>query len=168
MGRHVRDVHRLGDVDVDVNVTAGTVDLLVAGEVDDAYGFTSLEMSNMKPGSVIYAPLAISNPGTLGFSYSMSTAATDADTKTLRDQLTLGVKKVVNAAACDSAGVGYGASVDMATAEGALSSGAIASRPLTAGSSEAFCFKVQLPSTTGDTFQAASTTATFTFSATQS
>ena len=148
--------------------TAGSVDLLVGGEADDAYAFTAIEMSNMKPGDVKYAPLAIANNGTLGFTYSMSTSATNADSKGLADQLTLGVKKVVDAATCDSAGVGYAASLDTLTASGALSAGAIASRALTAGASEVACFRVELPSGSGDTYQGATTTATFTFSATQS
>ena len=148
--------------------TAGTVDLVVGGDTDDAHAFTTLEMSNMKPGDVKYAPLSIANTGSLGFSYSMTTSATNADSKGLRDQLTLGVKKVIDAAACDSAGAGYAASVDTLTASGALSAGAIASRTLTAGSSEVACFRVELPSTAGDAFQAATTTATFTLSATQS
>jgi spore coat-associated protein N len=147
--------------------TAGSVDLLLSGETDDAYAFTSIEMSNMKPGDVKYAPLTIANAGTLGFTYTMATSATNADTKALRDQLTLGIRKVVNEAACDSAGVGYAASLDTMTASGALSAGAIASRSLTAGASEVACFRVELPSTANDTFQGATTTATFTFSATQ-
>lgn len=148
--------------------TAGTVDLLVGGDVDDAYAFTAIEMDNMKPGDVVYAPLSIANAGTLGFSYTMTTAATNADSKDLAGQLTLGVKKVVDEAACDSAGVGYLASLDTMTAGGALNAGAIASRTLTAGSSEVACFRVELPSTSDDTFQGATTVATFTFSATQS
>jgi predicted ribosomally synthesized peptide with SipW-like signal peptide len=32
--------------------TAGTVDLLVGGDPDDSHAFTSLEMSNVKPGDV--------------------------------------------------------------------------------------------------------------------
>lgn len=152
----------------DSTFTAGTVDLLVGAEVDDAFAFTAIEMSNMKPGDVKYAPLTIANAGTLGFGYSMATTATNTDSKGLRDQLTLGVRKVADAAACDSAGVGYLASVDTMTASGALSAGAIASRALTAGASEVACFRVELPSTANDTFQGATTTATFTFSATQS
>jgi spore coat-associated protein N len=148
--------------------TAGTVDLLVSAEADDDYAFTSIEMSNMKPGDVKYAPLTLANAGTLGFTYTMATTATNADSKGLRDQLTLGVRKVANAAACDSAGVGYLASVDILTVTGALSAGAIASRSLTAGASEVACFEVKLPVASGDAFQAATTTATFTFSATQS
>ena len=148
--------------------TAGTVDLLVGADPDDAFAFTSIEMSNMKPGDVKYAPLAIANGGTLSFAYTMATSTTNTDGKGLAGQLTLGVKKVTDAAACDSAGVGYAASLDTMTASGALSAGAIASRTLTAGASEVACFRVELPSGSGDTFQGATTTATFTLSATQS
>lgn len=148
--------------------TAGTVNLLVGGEADDDYAFTSIEMSNMKPGDVKYAPLTIANTGTLGFTYSMATSATNVGTTGLRDQLQLGIKKVANAAACDSAGVGYDASLEVLKVDGSLSAGSIASRSLIAGSSEVACFRVELPSGSGDAFQGATTTATFTFSATQS
>jgi predicted ribosomally synthesized peptide with SipW-like signal peptide len=144
--------------------TAGTVDLLISGETDDAYAFTSIEMSNMKPGDVTYAPLTIANAGSLGFGYTMAASATNADTKALRDQLQLGIRKV--AATCDASN--YSGSSDIAFAEGNLSAGAIASRSLAASGSEILCFKVQLPSGAGDSYQGATTTATFTFSATQS
>lgn len=151
--------------------TAGTVDLVAGGDAGDAYAFTALTMTTMKPGDVKYAPLSIANVGSLGFSYTMATSATNLDTKGLADQLTLGITKVATAAACDSAGVGYLAAVtalDIASAEGALSTRAIASRTVAAGASEVLCYKVTLPTASGDSFQAATTTATFTFSATQS
>ena len=122
----------------------------------------------MKPGDVKYAPLSIANAGTLGFSYTMATSATNTDSTGLASQLTLGVKKVATAAACDSAGVGYLASTDIMTASGPLGAGAIASRTLTAGTSDVACFRVELPSGSGDSFQGGTTVATFTFSATQS
>jgi predicted ribosomally synthesized peptide with SipW-like signal peptide len=147
--------------------TAGTVDLVLSGDTDDAYAFTSLESSNLKPGDVVYAPLTVANTGSLGFSYSMSSASTNGDSKALRDTLKLGAKVVANSAACDSAGVGYAASLVAAMAEGAISSAAIASRTLASGS-EVLCFKVELPSTAGDALQGATTTTTMTFSATQS
>lgn len=145
--------------------TAGTLDLLVSGETDDAYAFTTLEMSNMKPGDVQYAPLTIANDGTLSFSYSMSTSATNTDGLGLRDQLTLGVRKV--ASTCDATTYAAATGADILFAEAALSGGAISSRTLASGD-EVLCFKVLLPSGSNDTFQGATTTATFTFSATQS
>jgi predicted ribosomally synthesized peptide with SipW-like signal peptide len=146
--------------------TAGTVDLLISSEVDDAYAFTSLEMSAMKPGDVKYAALTIANNGTLGFSYTMATSATNADSKALRDQLTLGIRKV--ASTCDATTYAAAAGADILFAEAALAGGAIGSRTLTAATNEVACFKVLLPSASGDTYQGATTTATFTFSATQS
>lgn len=146
--------------------TAGTVDLLISGETDDAYAFTSIQMSNMKPGDVTYAPLTIANAGTLGFGYTMATAATNADTQALRDQLTLGIRKV--ASTCDVTTYAAASGADILFAEAALSAGAISSRTLAAAASEVACFKVLLPSGSGDSFQASTTTATFTFSATQS
>jgi predicted ribosomally synthesized peptide with SipW-like signal peptide len=144
--------------------TAGTVDLGLDNDTTDSYALTALEMSNMKPGDVKFAALTVKNIGTLGFTYTMSTSATNVDLKALRDQLTLGIKKV--ASTCDA--TTYAASTDVLTASGALSAGAIASRTLAASASEVACFRVELPSTAGDSFQAATTTATFTFSATQS
>ena len=145
--------------------TAGTVDLLISSEADDAYSFTSLEMSNMKPGDVKYAPLTVANNGSLSFGYSMSTSATNTDSKGLRDQLTLGIRKVT--ATCDATTYALAAGADILFAEAALSGGAISSRTLASGN-EILCFKVLLPSGSGDSFQGATTTATFSFSATQS
>ncbi len=143
--------------------STGTVDLELSNELDDAYDFATLTTSNMKPGDVKYAPLTMENAGTLGFSYSMSTSATNADTKGLAGQLVAGVKI---AASCDA--TGYDAlTATTVAAEGALSNLAISSRTLASAASEVLCFKVSLPSSTGDTFQNASTNATFTFSATQ-
>lgn len=145
--------------------TAGTVDILLNSEADDAYAFTSLEMSNMKPGDVKYAPLTVRNDGTLGFTYTMATSVT-AGSSALADELQAGIKQVANAGACAQAG--YDASGDTMTAEGDLSGAAIASRALSAATEEVACFKVELPSGTLDTFQGATVTVTFTFSATQS
>jgi hypothetical protein len=146
--------------------TAGTVDLLLNGEADDDYAFTSLQVLNLKPGDVQYAPLTVANNGTLPFTYSMAASATNTDGLGLRDQLTLGIKKVANTGACDAAG--YAASTDVLTASGALSAGAIASRSLASAASEVLCFKIELPAATGNTFQGASAPTTFTFTATQS
>jgi predicted ribosomally synthesized peptide with SipW-like signal peptide len=148
--------------------TTGTVDLVLNNDASDAYAFTSLQSSSMKPGDIVYAPLTVANAGSLGFTYSMSSSSTNADSKALRDTLRLGAKKVANAAACDSAGVGYTASLTTVMAEGAISSAAISSRAVASGASEVLCFKVELPSSAGDGLQDATTTTTMTFNAAQS
>jgi len=148
--------------------TAGTVDIVVGGDASDSYAFTSLQSSNLKPGDVVYAPLSVANPGSLGFSYAMTSSSTNADSKALKDTLKLGAKLVANAGACDSGGVGYAASGTTVMAEGAVSGAAISSRSLAAAGSEVLCFKVELPSSAGDALQGATTTTTMTFAATQS
>lgn len=146
--------------------TAGTVDLQLNGDATSAYTWTALSLSNMKPTDVEYVPLTVANSGTLSFGYTMSIAATNADSKGLRDQLTFGMKLVANAGSCDAGG--YAGSATTVVAAGALSAAAISSRTLAAGASEVLCAKVLLDTTTGNAFQGASTTATMTFAATQS
>lgn len=145
--------------------TAGTVDIALDDDTTDAYSFTAIEMSNIKPGDVKYAPLTVKNLGTLGFTYSMSTSATNTDSKGLKDQLTLEVREVAATTDCDA--TGFDASVTTLVSSGALSAAAISSRSLAASANEVACFKVVLPSTADDTYQGATTTATFTFNATQ-
>ncbi|MDQ4096689.1 MAG: CalY family protein [Actinomycetota bacterium] len=147
--------------------TAGTIDLLVGGDPDDSYAFTSLEMQNIKPGDVKYAPLTVTNSGTLNLSYTMTTSATNPDTKELRDTLALEARTVANEAACDSGGSGFNASTTTVIPSGALSAAAISARTLSAGASEVLCFKVALPSSAGDALQGATTVATFSFTGTQ-
>lgn len=142
--------------------SSGTVDLELSNEADDAYSFVALSTSNMKPGDVTYAPLTVENAGSLGFNYTM---ATTDDASTLADQLTLGIRKV--ATTCNETNYDAASGVDIRYAEGPLGGGTLASQTLAAAASEILCFKVLLPSGTGDAFQGLSTTVTFTFSATQ-
>jgi hypothetical protein len=139
----------------------------VGGDADDAHAFTSLQMSNVKPGDVKYAPLTIANTGTLGLTYTMATLATNPDSKGLRDALTLEGRLVASEAACDSSGTGFNASITTVIPAGSLSAAAISSRTLGSGTAEVICFKAALPSAAGDTLQGSSTVATFAFSATQ-
>ncbi len=149
--------------------TAGTVNLELADEADDDYAFTSLEMGNMKPGDVKYAPLKVENAGSLGFTLDMTVGTTNADSKGLGNQLVMGARVVADAATCDGAGVGYtAATLATVVSEGSLSSRTVADRPLASTAAEVWCVKVQLPSASGNAFQAATTTATFSFVAEQS
>lgn len=150
----------------DSTFTAGTVDLLVSGEVDDAYSFTSLSMTDMKPGDVKYAPLTARNDGSLNFTYGMTTATTTTSASSLAPALTLGVRKTL-LGACDA--TGFAASLDsLVTDATVLGSATFSSRALSAGTEEVLCFKIAFPSTgSDDTYQGMNTTATFTLSATQ-
>ena len=146
--------------------TAGSVDLVLNGDTSDAYAFTTLQSSNMKPADVVYAPLTVANTGSLSFSYSMASSSTNGDAKALRDTLEMGVKLVANAGACDAAG--YAASATTIRAQAAINNATTGARTLAASASEVLCFKVELPSGTGDALQGSTTTTTMTFSATQS
>jgi hypothetical protein len=113
-------------------------------------------------GVVRFAPLRITNGGSLDFTYVMSTAVTGS--APLAAALTIGIK-VVPSATCNS--TTYAASSTVAYAEAAgISRAVIASRPLTSGASEFLCYRVELPSSAGNTLQGARTDATFTFPAT--
>jgi spore coat-associated protein N len=122
---------------------------------------------NMAPGDSVIGALTIENDGTLELRYALTSSSTNDDGKSLRDQLELTVR---------TEGAGCGAQDGAVLYAGALSGAAFGSpaqgadsgdRVLAAGSDEVLCFRVELPIATGDAFQDAATTATFTFHAEQ-
>jgi hypothetical protein len=128
----------------------------------------------MAPGDAVTAPLTVTNGGTLDLRYAISSVATNADAKGLKDQLALTIKSGVttctNAAyAADGVSL-YSGDLDSTAGKlvGDAASGADAGdRTLAATANEVLCFHVSLPGATGDAFQGATTTATFTFAAEQ-
>lgn len=128
----------------------------------------------MAPGDEVTAPITVSNDGTLALRYAISSVATNADAKGLKDQLALTIKSGVttctNAAyAADGTSL-YSGDLDSSAGKlvGDANTGAdTGDRALAAAANEVLCFHVGLPSATGDTFQGATTTATFTFAAEQ-
>jgi hypothetical protein len=128
----------------------------------------------MAPGDSVSAPLTVTNGGTLDLRYAISSVATNADAKGLKDQLALTIKSGVttctNAAyAADGVSI-YSGDLDSTAGKlvGDAASGADAGdRTLIAAANEVLCFHVSLPGATGDAFQGATTTATFTFAAEQ-
>jgi hypothetical protein len=147
--------------------SSGSVDLRLNADNTSTYTWTAINVSGMKPGDSTYQPLTVSNNGTLGYSYVMTSSATN-DGKALASTLVLGMKVVASAAACDSAGVGYAASPTTVVAEGVLATRAITARALAAGASEVLCTYVTLPANAPNSVQGATTTDTMTFTATQS
>lgn len=117
------------------------------------------------PGDSGSASLTVSNGGTGTLRYAMTTAATNTDTKDLRDQLQLSIL----AGTCPGGGAPLGGAGALSGAAfGNPAQGAQAGdRTLAAGANEDLCFAWSLPSTTGNAFQTATTTATFTFAAEQ-
>jgi hypothetical protein len=138
--------------------STGTVDLTAA----PATVFTA---SGIYPGDSGSQTVTVSNGGTGSLRYAMTTAATNADGLGLAAQLQL----TITAGTCPGAGGPlYGAAALGSAAFGDPAQGAQAGdRTLAGAASEALCFAWSLPSTTGNAFQGAATTATFTFAAEQ-
>jgi len=121
--------------------------------IDDAPDSAFLTVANMMPGDSLLQPLTITNAGATEFRYALSTVADNLDAKNLRDQLSLTIRlKTAN---------------PCSTEDGAVQGADPGDRTLAGGASEVLCFKAELPLATGNTYQSAATTATFTFDAEQ-
>jgi hypothetical protein len=138
--------------------STGTVDLTAA----PAAVFSA---AGIYPGDSGSQTVTVTNGGTGSLRYAMSTSATNADGLGLAAQLEL----TITAGTCPgSGGPLYGAATLGSAGFGDAAQGAQAGdRTLAGASSEDLCFAWSLPSTTGDAFQGAATTATFTFAAEQ-
>ena len=138
--------------------STGTVDLTAA----PATVFTA---TGIYPGDSGSQTVTVTNGGTGTLRYSMTTAATNADGLGLAAQLQL----TITAGTCPGAGAPlYGAAALGSAWFGNAAQGAQAGdRTLAGAAGEDLCFAWSLPSTTGDAFQGAATTATFTFAAEQ-
>jgi len=144
--------------------TTGTIDISVSPAT------SVLTASNMMPGDATNGTLTVQNAGNSTLRWAMTTSATNADGKGLRDQLGLVIKtKDTNTAGCGNFN-------GTQLYSGTLAAGAIgdptagdqgSDRSLAGAASEVICFRATLPSGTGNGFQGAATTATFTFSAEQ-
>ena len=132
-------------------------------------------VTNMAPGDVVSKPLTVSDAGTLGLRYAATAVATNPDGKALSGQLDFTVYSGVTAANC-TAGTTTGGTVLFGPAPIGVSSAVFGDpaqgaqpgdRALGAGTGETLCFVATLPLSTGNTFQNAATTVTFTFDAEQ-
>jgi spore coat-associated protein N len=135
---------------------------------------TLVSFANMAPGDVVTAPITVSNTGTLALRYALSSVSTNTDTKGLKDQLVLSIKSGVttctNAAFAATGTSVYTGDLDSTAGKlaGDSATGSQAGdRNLAASTNEILCFNVSLPLATGNAFQGAATTATFTFDAEQ-
>jgi hypothetical protein len=137
---------------------------------------TLITLSNMAPGDQFTAPITISNTGSLPFRYAVTSVATNTDAKSLMSQLDLTIKSGVTA--CTNGGFATdGTSVYAAADLGSVAGINVVGDPtqgaqsgdrtLASAGSEVLCFNVKLPSDSGNAFQDATTTATFTFAAEQ-
>jgi len=155
---------------VDANTfTTGTITITTSPTT------AALTAGNLMPGDTVTAPIQINNAGSAQLRYSVTAATTDPDLKALRTQLTVAVKSGVTT--CTNAGwTASGTSVSPATVLGTTTLNVVGDpttgsqsgdRVLAAGGSETLCFQVSLPGATGNAYQNATATTTFTFAAEQ-
>ena len=134
-----------------------------------------LTYSTMKPGDNVTNSITVTNSGGSQLRYAISSSATNADGKGLKDQLVLTIKTVdatLPATPCDDfdGTVLYSGDLDSTAGKlvGDNAQGFQAGdRTLSPSTSEVLCFRASLPLATGTPFQSASTTGTFTFDAEQ-
>lgn len=142
-----------------------------AGTVDISQSPTSalVTYSNMAPGDSTVQALVLTNAGSLELRYAISTSATNGDSLNLRDQLQLTIRtKTSSACSAEDGTVLYGPAALASGAIGDATAGSHSGdRTLAASASETLCFKVQLPLTSANSYQGATTTATFTIAAEQ-
>ena len=149
--------------------TTGTLNLTASPTT------AALTIGNMAPGDTVTAPITLTNAGSLNLYYAMTSNSTNPDSKALAQQMTLAIKASVTT--CTKSGFGLNGTV--------IYSGTLANagfgdpdfdvvgwplpgdRSLTAAATEVLCFQATLPASTGNTYQGATTTTTFTFDAVQ-
>jgi spore coat-associated protein N len=120
--------------------------------------------SGIMPGASGSQTVTVSNTGTGDLRYAMSTSATNPDSKGLRSKLTLSIDE----GACPSSGTNVYSGTLAGAAFGSAAQGVdTGDRDLAAGTSEDLCFSWSFPLGSGNGYQNASTTATFTFDAEQ-
>ena len=149
--------------------TTGTVDISTAPTT------ALVTFSDMAPGDTVTNSLVATNAGSLQLRYAITSSATNTDAKGLKDQLVLTIKTIdvtTPGTPCDNFDGTQLYTGDLDSTAGALvgsnAQGAQAGdRTLNATASETLCFRVDLPLATGNAFQNATTTATFTFDAEQ-
>ncbi len=135
----------------------------------------ALTLPNMAPGDTVTAPLAVTNSGTLAQRYAVVSTTDATDANTLAAQLKLVIKTGVTT--CTTAGFAatgtqvytgvLGSTAGTKTIGDSATGAQTGDRNLSAGASENLCAQVTLPTTTDNTFQAKTTTATLTFNAEQ-
>lgn len=126
-----------------------------------------LTSSALMPGDNVNGTLVVTNNGTAQLRYAVSSSSTNTDGKGLAAQMTLTIKTLgTSCAAFDGTSLYTGAL--SAAAMGSNVAGAQAGdRTLAAAASETLCFRASLALGTGNAFQNATTTTTFTFDSEQ-
>jgi hypothetical protein len=155
---------------VGADFSTGSIDL-DAAKIDALV----LTTSGLMPNDTVTDDVVVENDGTAELRYAMTSSSTNPDGKGLRGVLTLTIKTVdvtdpgTPCDAFDGTTTLYSGVLGASTA--AFGDPAPEDqgddRVLAAGANETLCFRIHLPDTTGNAFQGAATTTTFTFDAEQ-
>jgi len=146
--------------DSDASTGSWTSGTIILG-VSPATAFTA---TGIMPGESGSQTIVVSNTGTGAARYALATSATNTDTKGLAAQMTL----LVQAGTCTSPGATLYSGALGAAAFGSSATGAQpGDRDVAAADSDNLCFTWTFPLASGNAFQAAATTATFTFASEQ-
>jgi hypothetical protein len=141
--------------------TTGSIDI-TASPASAAIGFTG-----MMPGDSVAGSLTIQNAGAAQLRYAMTSASTNTDTKNLRDAIALEIRTEGTGCATFDGTVLYSSSLGAAAFGSVAAGNQAGDRTLNGGVSEVLCLRASLASGTASSYQAAATTATFTFDAEQ-
>lgn len=135
--------------------------------ISDAPDTAFLVVANMAPGDTSVTSLVVTNNGSLPLRYALTSSSTNDDAKGLAAQMQLNIRTLGTSCVAQDGAVLYSGALS-AAAFGSVVQGAQAGdRDLVAGASETLCFRVEFPLASGDAFQSATTTTTFTLSAEQ-
>jgi hypothetical protein len=152
-----------------ITFTSGTVTLTTSP------ASALLTYANMQPGDSVTNSITVTNSGNSQLRYAVSSSATNADGKGLKDQLVLTIKTVdasTPGVPCDDFDGTLLYTGDLDSTAGKLvgdnTQGAQAGdRTLNASAGEILCFRASLPLSTSTAYQNATTTGTFTFDSEQ-
>jgi hypothetical protein len=138
--------------------TSGTIKL---GSISPSTVFTA---TDILPGDSGSQTVVVSNVGTGQLRYAMSSVSTNTDLKGLAGQMTMLVKD----GACPSTGATlYTGSLGAAFFGSATQGADTNDQVINAGATQSLCFEWSFPIGSGNAFQAAATSTTFTFDAEQ-
>lgn len=141
--------------------TAGVIDIAAAP------ASAVISYNPMMPGDSVTGTLSVSNAGTAQLRYAMTSSSTNPDGKGLSAAISLEVRTQGTSCAVFDGTSLYSGTLG-AAAMGSTAAGAQAGdRTLNGGVGEVLCLRASLPIGTGNGYQAATTTATFTFEAEQ-
>ena len=126
-----------------------------------------LTASALMPGDSVNGTLVMSNAGTAQLRYAMTASATNADGLGLASQLSVAIRTLGTSCAAFDGSLLFSGAIGSAFIGSPSTGGQAGDRVLAGATSETLCFRATLPLATGNGYQNASTTATFTFDAEQ-